>query len=72
MLNKKALNTESQNQSSISSLAQWQNKINEVYKLIDEATEGQLLCIIQECKEEGRSNLAAKAELKLDEIRGIA
>ena len=56
----------------INTLTDWQMKVNEVLRLIDEATEGQLLSIIQECKEEGRSNLAARAELRLDELRGIA
>lgn len=71
MIKKIALK-EQPNSKVINSLSDWQMNVNEVLKLIDEATEGQLLSIIQECKEEGRSNLAARAELRLDELRGIA
>lgn len=69
---KKIALREQPNSKVINSLSDWQRKVNDVLRMIDEATEGQLLCIIQECKEEGRSNLAARAELRLDELRGIA
>ena len=70
MLNKKALKTESQNQSSNNSLSDWNLKVKIVFQMIDEENRiPQLYSMRNECIEEGRPHIAAYIENRIEILK---
>lgn len=68
--NKKALNTESQNQFSIKSLSDFELKVKIVFNMIDEENRiPQLNCMRQEAKELGKPHIVAYIDDKIEQLK---
>lgn len=71
MLNKKALNNESQqNVFNNNSISDWNLKVKLVFQMIDETESiNQLRCMQQECKEEGRPHIIAYIDNRIEQLK---